>query len=68
MIFEINHVCDRYKNECVSIYGEFNFLRTNWQIRPPINNNKYSDAFVVCIISNCLEQLVFFQYERTEYT
>ena len=60
MISEINQMCDCYENDCIAISGEFNLPRINWNIPSPLYNDKYSNAFVECIMSNSLEQLVFF--------
>ena len=68
MISEINRTCDCYKNDCIAIRGYFNLPHINWHILSPLNYDNYSNAFVECIISNSLEQLVFCQYKRTEYT
>ena len=67
MISEINHMCDCYKNDCSAISGDFNLRHINWHVPSPLNNDKYSNVFVECIMSNSLEQLVFFQYDRIEY-
>ena len=60
MISEINHMCDCYKNDCIAINGDFNLPHINWHIPSPLYNDKFSTAFVECIIFNSLEQLVFF--------
>ena len=60
MISEINLMRDCYKNDCIAIRGELNLPHINWHIPSPLNNDKYSNALKKCIISNSLEQLVFF--------
>ena len=48
-------MCNSYKDDCVCISGDFNLPHINWQIPSPINNDKHSNVFVECIMSNCLE-------------
>ena len=53
-------MCDCYKNDCIAISGDFNLPHINWHIPSSLNNDKYSNALVECIMSNSLDQLVFF--------